>query len=295
MTQPIVVKNLLPGQYQIDNIVFGKHTTVRVETFDIKPYDLNGMDYQTTRSDEIHFGWDQIKPTTIEITLDIIYSKLLPQYVDLIPGFWDEMPTVDDFQNSWRSDEIRYAWGQMKPLYACGKDGVTRTIYGRPGTFTYPKDSEYTEVLQCLCEFRRADVFGYSVDESAVLLSPSQTTAEVDGTFGDAPSWFRILLDGPVVNPTFAFTGTMLGDVTFQLDYTVALGETIEINGYPWSRRAISSNGLNLSTSLIGDTPYLDRMRFASDATLTCSFGGTSMGETTEALLLWRSAWSTIK
>lgn len=294
MSEPII-RNLLPGQYQIDDIVFGKYTTVRVESFDIKPYDINAMDYQTTRSDEIHFGWDQLKPTTIEITFDIIYSKLLPEYADLIPNFWADMPTVDDFQTAWRADEIRYSWGQMKPLYVCGKDNITRTIFGRPGSFTYQKYSEYAGILPCLGEFRRADVFGYSVDESAVLLSPSQTTAEVDGTFGDAPSWFRILLAGPVVNPTFAFTGTSLGDVTFELDYTVAEGETIEINGYPWSRRAVSSNGENLTTALIGDTPYLDRMRFDSDAVLTCAFGGTEMTDATEALLLWRSAWSTIK
>lgn len=290
-----VVMNLLPGQYQIDNLVFGKYTTVRVETFDIKPYDLNAMDYQTTRSDEIHFGWDQIKPTTIEITFDILYSKLLPDYAGLIPNFWAEMPTVDDFANVWRADDIRYNWGVMKPLYACGKDGIIRTIYGRPGAFTYPKDSEYTEVLQCLAEYRRADAFGYSVDEHAVLFNDLQLTQTIYGTAGDAPSWMRILLDGPVTNPTFAFTGTMLGDVTFQLDYTVADNETIEINAYPWTRRCVSSNGQNLSSQLIGDTPYLDRMRFAADAVLSCTMGGTGMTGDTEALLLWRDAYATIK
>lgn len=296
MTQPIVVRNLVPGQYQIDNIVFGKHTTVRVETFDIKPYDLNAMDYQTTRSDEIHFGWDQIKPATIEITFDILYSKLLPQFESLIPNFWSEMPTVADFANSWRADDIRYNWGEMKNLYACGKDGLTRVIYGRPGAFTYPKDSEYTEVLQCLGEFRRADVFAYSVDEIAVIMSASQTSAIVPGTAGDAPSWFRLLMAGPATNPTFAFTGTALGDVTFELDYTIAEGETVEISGYPWERRAVSSNGLNISNLLIGDTPYLDRMRFNSDAELTCDMSATTgMGDDTEVLLLWRDAYASIK
>lgn len=290
-----VIMNLLPGQYQFGDIVFGKHTTVRVENFDIKPYDLNAMDYQTSRSDEMHFGWDQIKPSTIEITFDILYSKLLPEYEHLIPNFWAEMPTVDDFQNAWRADEIRYSWGEMKPLYACGKDGITRTIYGRPGAFTYPKDSEYTEVLQCLAEFRRADAFAYAVEERGVLFTNSQLTQTINGTYGNSPSWFRILLDGPVVNPTFAFTGTALGDVTFQLDYSVASGETIEFNGYPWSRRTVSSNGQNLSNNLIGDTPYLDRMRFNSDSDLTCVFGGTGMTDATEALLLWRDAYATIK
>lgn len=294
MSLPIVVRNLLPGQYQIDNLVFGKHTTVRVDNFDIKPYDLNAMDYQTTRSDEIHFGWDQIKPTTIEISLCILYSKLLPDFVSLIPNFWAEMPTVDDFINAWRADEIRYAWGEMKPLYACGKDGITRTIFGRPGAFTYPKDSEYTEVLECIGEFRRADAFCYSVDEIAVLMNSSQPNALVPGTDGDAPSWFRIEMQGPAINPSFAFTGTSLGDVTFQLDYTIASGETVEINGYPWSRRAVSSNGLNLSAKLIGDTPYLDRMRFNSDSILTCNMTATGMTGATEALLLWRNAYAAI-
>jgi hypothetical protein len=290
-----VVMNLVPGQYQFGDIVFGKHTTVRVENFDIKPYDLAAMDYQTSRSDEMHFGWDQIKPTTIEITFDILYSKMLPQYEHLIPNFWDEMPTVDDFANAWRADEVRYSWGEMKPLYACGRDFITRTIYGRPGAFTYPKDSEYTEVLQCLAEFRRADAFAYAVNERAVLLSPSQTTETIHGTVGNAPSWFRILLEGPVVNPTFSFTNLIFGDVIFNLGYTVAPGETVEINGYPWSRRTISSNGQNLSADLIGDTPYLDRMRFDSNAEVTCVFGGTGMTDDTKALLLWRDGYASIK
>jgi hypothetical protein len=295
MTQPVIVRNLLPGQYQIDNLVFGRHTTVRVESCEVKPYDINSQDYQTTRSDEMHFGWDQLKPTTIEITFHVMNNYLLPQYEHLIPNFWDEMPTVSQFQESWRGDDIRYNWGEMKPLYICGRDGITRTVFGRPGQFTYAPNTPYTEDVQCLGEFRRADAYSYAVNETVDLMTFDQKSVVVPGTNGDAPSWFRILMTGPAVNPNFAMIGTMLGDVEFDLNYTIAEGEVVEMSGYPWSRRVVSSTGENLSAKLIGDTPYLDRMRFDHDSELTVTMSAESgMTEATVAALLWYDAYQVV-
>src|SRR6185295_12738104 len=106
----MTLKNLVAGQYQLGDLIFGRGTTVRVETFDIKPYDVNAQDFQLARADEISFGWDQLKPTTIEITLHILNNRLLPEFEGTIPNFWEEMPTVLDFQLEWRSDDTRYDW-----------------------------------------------------------------------------------------------------------------------------------------------------------------------------------------
>jgi hypothetical protein len=297
---PAIVRNLLPGQYQIGDLVFGRATTVPVENFDIKPYDVNAQDYQVSRADEMRFGWDQLKPTTIEITFDILNNKLLPPYEDYIPNFWTDMPTVAQFQKEWKGDDIRYVWGQMKPLYVCGRDGITRTVYGRPGQFTYAKNSQYSEVLQCIAEFRRADTLSYSVNETGILMTPSSPTVSVEGTLGDAYSWLRIELEGPIVSPVFTLTGLCVNGVTIetpieiQLDYTVADGEVVEINAYPWTRRCISSTGLNLSAQLIGQTPYLDRLRFEPDATLEVTMSGTGTGSNTVAALLFRDAYQVV-
>ena len=77
-----IYNNLIPGQYQIDNYVIGKGTNVIVEQFDAKPYDVNAQDYQLPRSDEIRFGFDQLKPTTVEIQMQVIYNRLLEPFTD---------------------------------------------------------------------------------------------------------------------------------------------------------------------------------------------------------------------
>lgn len=295
-----LIRNLLPGQYQIGDLVFGRGTTVVVETCDVKPYDVNNMDYQVSRSDENRFGWDSQKPATLELTFHVLKNRLLPPYEDLIPNFWAEMPTVDEFQKEWRADDVRYIWGELKPLYICGADGITRSVYGRPGQFTYGKDSKYTESIQCLGEYRRADTLTYSVNETIYGMNQAAPHIVIPGTEGDACSWFRIELLGPITHPIFTMTGLYVNGVTLstplaiELDYTVAAGEVVEINSYPWSRRAVSSNGQNLSAQLIGATPYLDRLRFEHNATVDVTMTGTGMTSDTEALLLFRDAYQTV-
>jgi hypothetical protein len=302
---PVIVRNLISGQYQIDDLVFGRGTTVPVESFEIKPDDVNNMDYQIARADEKRFGWDQFSPTTIDITFDVLENRLLPPFEGSIPNFWEDMPTVSDFKRAWRGDDVRYVWGQMKALYCCGSDGVTRAIYGRPGQFTYGKKTDYTEALQCIAEWRRGDTLAYSVDETVYGLSQGAPAVVIPGTAGDAPSWFRILLLGPITNPVFTITGLLFNGVTqstpFQIGigstavpYSVAGGELVEINAYPWTRRAVSSTGLNLSAALSGVTPYLDRLRFAHDSTVGVTMTGSGMSGATEGAVLFYDAYQVV-
>lgn len=290
----MTLKNLVAGQYQIDDLIFGRGTTVRVENFDIKPYDINSQDYQITRADEINFGWDQLKPTTIEITFHVLNNYLLPGFEDLIPNFWEEMPTVDDFQESWRFDDGRYQWGAMKSLYVCDRKGITKEIFGRPGQFTPGVNTRYTESVQVIVEWRRADTYAYGVVNN---VSPVITTADLDktlnGTEGNGPSWLALLLQGPVTNPTITLDGlcNQPNPVTFTLNRTVTAGEVIEINGQPWSRRAVSSTGENVSADL---SEYLDKLRFYHNRPLDISLAGGGMTTETALVGVYRDAYQVI-
>lgn len=261
MTTPVanfqsnLLYNLVAGQYQIGNRVIGRGMTVRVESCEPKPYDQNNQDYQVSRSDEIRFGQDTLKPSTIQLTFDVINNKLRPGYEDLIPNFWDEMPTVEDFSAIWRNDGERLMAGSMVPLFICGKDGVTRAIYGRPGQFTYTKVEEFDEFTQCLAEFRRGDTLAYTAQESFVELEQSADPVYLFRDQGDGPnSWLRLLLVGPLTNPRVT-----VGEQQLQLDYTIAAGNIVEVSSYPWQRRAVDANGLNLSQYLTGKSQYLDK------------------------------------
>lgn len=291
----MTVRNLVSGQYQIGELVFGRGTTVWVETFDAKPYDINAQDGQLGRNDEIYFGADQLKPTTIEITFHVRYNWLLPHYAGAIPGFWDEMPTVDDFAAEWKADEIRQTPDTVKPLYKCGRDGITRIIYGRPGQFTPADNPDFTEAVQCLGEFRRLDTFGYSLKESVVLLNPNAT---IPGTNGNAPSWFRFLIEGPINHPIWTITGAYNrpDPITIDFNYNIAAGEVVEISSYPWQRRVVNAATppLNLARKLIGASPYLDRLRFSHDKPVTIAMAGAGTTGATKALVLWRDAYQVV-
>lgn len=253
--EPSLLYNLVPGQYQIGDKVIGRGTTVRMETCDVKPYDQNNQDYQVARSDELRFGQDTFKPSTIELTFDVINNKLRPGYEGLIPGFWDEMPKVTDFSAIWRNDESRHLSGSMVPLYICGKDGLTRAVYGRPGQFTYTKEEEYDEYVQCLAEFRRGDTLAYTARETYFKLEQNSDPFYLIRGSGDGPStWLRVLLVGPLTNPVIT-----IGTQQLQLNYAIAAGNAVELSSYPWQRRIIDANGLDLSANMMGNSQYLDK------------------------------------
>lgn len=288
------LKNLIAGQYQIGDIVFGKGTTVNVDTFDAKPYDKNVQDMQLSRNDEINFGQDQDKPTTIEITFNVRYNWLLPKYSGLIPNFWHGQPTVDDFAREWKADEIRQIPGEVKPLYKCGRDGITRAIYGRPGQFTSGENTEAAEAVECMGEFRRLDTYGYGVTEHALIMSQADPTVTIPGTLGNAPTWLRILLVGPVTHPIITFSSSYeRGETVIDFDYEVEAGEIAEISSYPWKRRVINDANppLNLARKLIGDSPYLDRLRMGHNQTIDVEIDGDDMTSDTRAAVLWYDAY----
>lgn len=273
--------NLVSGQYQIGSLVFGRGTNISVDSFDIKPYDINAQDHQVSRNDEMRFGMDQFKPTTIEITMHILNNKLLHPYESLIPNFWKDRPTVFDLHREWRGDDVRQIWGEMKPLYFCGKDGITRAIYGRPGQFTYAKDSDRTDAVQVLAQFRCGDTLAYTAQEAVVSLNSG--TQYLTRQTGNADSWLRLIYTGGATNPAFT-----IGSNHFTLNgVTIASNDILEISSYPWSRRIVSGAGINYSANL-GSGFYLDKLRIPAGVSTAISATGGS------CMLLWRDGWSSI-
>ena len=103
-------RNLLPGQYQVGDIIMGRGTNIIIEDFDVNPSDINAQDYQIPRTDEIRFGQDDLKPTTIEIKGQVLYNWLLEDYEGTIPNFWHGKPIAADLEMLWRADSFRRNW-----------------------------------------------------------------------------------------------------------------------------------------------------------------------------------------
>lgn len=252
-------RNLLPGQWQIGSIVMGHGTNIKIETVDVKPYDIEHQDYQVSRTNEKRFGFDYLKPTTIELTMQVLNNRMLPGYENKFTNFWHNMPTVNDLAREWRADNVRSAWGEMVPLYVCSKmSQIPKIIFGRPGQFGYTFDDGFNkgEIVKAIGEFRRSDTLAYSAAENVTELIQGQAPEFLVRNLGDGPSaWFRLLLYGPITHPIIT-----VGEHQIEMDVTIPTGTMVEISSYPWQRRAVGSDRINLTSSMIGTTKYLDQL-----------------------------------
>lgn len=278
---------LEPGQFQIGDLVMGPNTPFKIESLDIGNYDINAQDFQNQSSDELRFGTDTFKPAPIQLTINVLVNRTLPNIAALVRSnievFSDA--TLSDLQREWRAEDIRFQWGALKPLLFCGTDGVVRQFYGRPGKFTYKLQRMVrSDYYQVVAEFRRSDTLCYSDAEYYAVIGNSP------GNYlrirGDAPSWVRFLITGPVTNPVIDF-----GAQQISLATSIGAGEVVEISSYPWSRRIINSNGQSLAAYNNSSDPYLDKIKFPAGVVTQISWTGTGYNGNTSVVLLWRDAY----
>lgn len=294
-------RNLVPGQWQIGDIILGRGTNIIVESINVNPYDIDTQDYQRSRADEINFGKDSWKATTIEFSLEVMHNYLLEPFEGTKPNFWHSMPTIADLKREWRGDEVRKIWGQMKPIYLCSKyDEKQKIVLGRTGQFGEVQDDmfDHGEVVKVTAEFRRADTYAYGLNQNTVIMDSDNLDVTIDGTNGEAPSWIKLLLKGPMNHPIITFenlhdTDT---DIVIDFDYNIPADKIVEINGEPWARRVVSNDNppLSLPAKLIGETPYLDKLSFDFNKEIAIGLSATGMTADSEIAVQWRDTYQVL-
>lgn len=282
--------NLGPGQYQLGDLIFGRGTRYKVESVEIQPYEVNPQDFQVSQSDEIRFGRDTFKPASIMFTMSVLLNRALPN-VGKYAGspnldFSNELNLVPELQREWRADDIRSNWGQLKPLRWCDRDGNVRRIYGRPRKFQYSKVSANSDFVKVVAEFKCSDTLSYDDTEMYVELEPDAAPVMLTRQKGNASSWLRLLLLGPIDHPVIT-----VGTQQIELNYDLVAGELVEISSYPWQRRAINDGGYNLSPLLIGETQYLDRLKLP-EAGVPCPVRWTAESMNTWVPTIQNQTWS---
>jgi hypothetical protein len=294
-------RNLIPGQWQIGDIVMGRGTNILVESIVANPWDIENQDTRRARSDEINFGKDSWKPTTIEFTFEVMHNYLLPEFAGSKPNFWHSMPSIVDLKREWRANEVRKVYGQLKPIYMCSKyDEKVKVILGRTGQFAEFQDDMFDkgEVVKVTAEFRRADTYSYSLEQNAIALNQANPDVSINGTNGEAPSWIKMLLKGPLNHPIITLTNLLDADepIVIDFDYNIPSGKIIEINGEPWARRVVSNDNppLSLPAKLIGDTPYLDRLVFDFNRQVDIELTAGGMTSESEVLMVWRDTYEVL-
>lgn len=243
--------NLVTGQYQIENLVMGVGTPYRVTGFEIQPYATQAADFQSPRQDTTNFGADQITPGPLNITLEVLQNRWLN---GANPGVALQSGSLGRLAQIWRADGVRYQWGEMQTLYYCGNDGILKEIYGRTGKFSYPRGYKNVESYEVVAEFRRADTVSYEHIETYQEMVQGDVPKYVVAS-GDAQTWGRILIVGPMTNPTVT-----IGEQSFKINISLDANEAAEISSYPWRRRAVDSSGINIRAYMSG-IDYLDKMK----------------------------------
>lgn len=284
-------KNLRRYQWQIGDLVFGKGTVYSVLGVNPQSYNVVNQDTQVPLSDEITMAQDAFQPMTITFTIGVRENepmRYIPGHLpcDLVEKSSKLLTTL---QKEWKADEIKQQWGQLKPIVYTDGYGSTRRIYGRPRKFSYIPKTETSQFRKVTAEFARADTLTHADVESQVLLVNNADPKNYTRDKGDAPSWYRVLLVGPMVNPLVT-----VGANQIQLQHTIASGVTVEVSSYPWSRRIIDSNDLNLRTTLVGSTKYLDQLQIPPGTATPMTFTATGLSGASKCLVLWRDAYHVI-
>lgn len=294
---------LLPFQYQCGDSKFGRDLPIIVSKVDIQTYNVNNQDFQVQRSDENRFGIDTLSPAPIIFTMSVLQNYMLDNgspWADVVEpsGLFaaSENKYLNALAKEWKDPPLRLTWGATKPILFCDRNNRTVRIYGRPGKFTHsPRNRDGDMWIDVQAEFRRSDTYAHSDIEYFVgdpdsndILAPGDhvTATRLDG---DGDSWLRILIYGPATNPVITY-----GDDVIQTNSVIPPGVVAEISSYPWMRRYVDSTNVNRRTEIIGDTLYLDQIKFYEGETRDVSWTCTGSTADTGIYFLWREAYNVI-
>lgn len=84
------------------------------------------------------------------------------------------------------------------------------------------------------------------------------------------------------------------GDHTIELATTISAGVVLEVSSYPWARRVVDSLNINHRSEVIGETQYLDQIKFPAGTDMDISWTCTGGDSSTQLFMLWREAFNVI-
>lgn len=270
--------------YQIGDLVFGGSTMYQIQSIEVTGYTTNVGDLPLPRSDELRFRKDYIQPGTILFTLGIVDNYNLDGTEGAhVPG--DVL--LENLMKEWRADDVRKIWGYTKPL-TYRRVGTNRRVYGRPRDIAATPRRMRPGWYDVTLSYQRADslVYDDAVSETEVVAPGGTAIIDRTGQGGGAPTWMTITVVGPINDPVIT-----IGSQVISIDHNLAAGKVIQVNSFPWERRAIDSDGNNLSPKLIAASPYLDELILQPNADITVGLAGSATSGATGMVVSWREAY----
>lgn len=287
--------SLAEGQYQIGNVVFGKNTNIVIVGVDQIGYEMQAGDRPMPMSDELRFTKDYVQPGVMQFSLGVLDNYILEGLAGSVSDL--SIPVVrghdilDDLKKEWRADEVRKQWGVTKPLrYKTA--GRARMMYGRPRAIATDRIKSNAGWYNVTATYQLADTYSYAEEFSYAIALPTAVGTSGGNAIrppdkGTAPSWVKALITGPITGPIVA----EIGSLKFTIDKTLTAGQAIELNSYPWERRAVDSLGNNIGTKLIADSPYLEDVRLPPSSIVPIALHGSGTNANTALLVQWQEAY----
>jgi len=289
-------RNLRPYQFQIGDVIFGRHTPYPVEKVDIQSYNVNNQDFQVPMSNETRMGIDTKQAGPMTFTMGVIDNAPAKNVAGSLPDdlVAKSSKLLTALQAEWKATATTKQWGELTPLVYCDGYGSVRRIYGRPRKFSYTRKSPKSLFYRVTAEYARVDTLTYSDVEFAASLIQGAEPVNYSRIDGDADSWLRVLLTGPMTNPVI-----YVGDNTLQLQLSIDVDTIVELSSYPWARRIVSAPAaggtlVNQRRALVGNTRYLDQITMPAATSVAMKYTASGTTADSGCLVLWRDAYNVV-
>ncbi|AOE44835.1 minor tail protein [Gordonia phage Terapin] len=288
--------DLIEGQWQIGSVKFGKGTKIPIMSVEPIGYEVSAGDRPLPMSDQIRFTKDYIQPGVMQFQMAVLDNHILEDMLDapvdlealgIVPGH----KLLEELKNEWFGDEARLQWGKVKPLtYRAA--GYNRMVYGRPRNFASAPLKHRPGWYGITASYQLADASSYEEQFEQITINPTANGVNGGSLTRDqealSPTWLKAAIIGPIINPT-----VKLGPFTVPINYVIPAGQAVELNSFPWERRAVTSTNLNIGSKLPSDT-YLEDLRIPAKATWPVALHGGSTTSATKLLVQWQEAYRAI-
>lgn len=282
---------LTPGQYALDDLVFGTGTPVGVRSIDRGDRVIYHQDAPVGAADGLAMGRD--RDGGPEWTLDLTVRAA---------GADEARAALRQLAAAWHRD---HEPGEMSVL-RWTEGGERRRVYGRPRRFrdfSHPHllDAGHFPVLASfqLADPRTFDDVARSVTLTIVpasvgglvapLVAPLSTVRSsapragfVDAA-GDAPAPVTVSFQGPITDPWVRGPGWEVG-----LSGHVAYDQTVTVDALA-ATATLSPGGASVGGRLTRRTRLRDAVLRPGQQELT--FGGSDQTGTATVTITWRDAW----
>lgn len=296
-TYPSPFRESIPA-FELEGLQFGgHHNSLQVSDFSPGIPEMRDQDVQDPVGDGVYFGRDYLAPPTWGFDLFTNVDN------------WTDALSLDGLlRATWLNPELRNTPGQAVPLrYLLA--GRWRRVYGRPRRFVGGDGGGVLTKLgrsEMTADFKLAHHLHYADEEKSVqvgmvppdfggftfplefpISSTPRTASQRASQFrvgGDAPTWPRITIEGPITDAVVS-----VGAWSMKTVGHIAYDQTLVVDAAPWAQSILRGDGAPVPGMLHPTVSMAGLALPPGDHDLKLE--GSDATGTARATIAWRDAY----